>query len=239
MISFCNIDLTLLYYAVLTAFAVLMGAVCVEWARLIRTARESQKHLPSIGDSEESSKPMISVIVPAKDEEEYVGKCIRSLLEQNYENYEIILVDDYSDDMTWNIMDCFTKKHKNVTAFSTKKPAEWMGKTWACSEGVKKASGDILLFTDADTSYEPHALSRTISYMESHDLDCLTLTQRLNIPEMWVRATLPAITSFKLVYPDGIIRYSSKAINDEKNSMGGVNGSFFMVKRPVYESRRV
>ncbi len=227
-------------YAILVAIAVVMVYVCVVWASLIITTRISQKHLPMMNSRiiESSQRPMVSIIVPAKDEELDIGTCIKTLLAQNYGNYEIILVDDDSDDITYDIMESFAKKYDKITLIHTKKPDGWLGKTWACTKAAEKASGKIFLFTDADTEHAPDTLSRTVSYMAEEKLDCLTLTQRLRIPEMWVKITIPAIISFKLVYPDGIIHYSSKSINDPDNQMGGVNGAYFMIKKDVYDSIR-
>ena len=221
---------------IMLGMTVIMGGICAMWIIFIVIAKISQKHMPEIDTKEYpiSDPPMVSIIVPAKNEEECIGQCVRTLIEQDYENYEIILVDDDSSDATYDIIKSFEKKHDNITSIYTKKPAGWLGKTWACTEAAKKASGKILLFTDADTEHKPDALRRAVSYMEAENLDCLTLTQKLGIPEMWIRATIPVIMSFKLVYPDGIVYFSSKSINDPKHKMGGAYGAFILIQKNVY-----
>lgn len=225
----------ILLFFIPIGFAVVMIGVCIQWIRLIHNTTGSRALLPSMDNvTIKTPQLMVSIIIPARNEEDYIGLCLRTLLKQDYTNYEIILIDDDSEDITLDIMETFARKYPNITAFSTKKPKGWHGKTWACHEGVKRASGDILLFTDADTTHTPNTLSKTVSYLISENLDCLTITQKLLVSEMWVHVTMPAITSFKLVYPEGIIQYSPKKINDPKNSMGGVNGAFFMIKKQVY-----
>ena len=233
---YMDVEIFYLHAVIMIIVAVIMVYVCVTWIRFIRTAKISQKYLPKIDVKTyvPTNHPMVSIIVPAKNEEEHIGKCMSSLVQQDYENYEIIIVDDDSTDATYDIAMTFEKKYDNVTLIHTKKPNDWLGKTWACTQAAKIASGQILLFTDADTKHMPETLNRAVSYMESENIDCLTLTQTIEIPEMWIKAVIPVIISFKLVYPDGIIRFSSKSVNDPKHPMGGVYGAIFLIKKNVY-----
>ena len=77
------------------------------------------------------------------------------MMRQDYDNFEIIAIDDSSDDKTGKIIEKFSKKDFRVIHVKAReKPGKWMGKNWACMEGFKKATGDIMLFTDADTKFE-------------------------------------------------------------------------------------
>ena len=180
--------------------------------------------------------PRISIIVPARNERQDIDSCISSLIAQDYSNTEIILVDDSSTDETADIMESFATKYENVSMIHAGlKPSGWMGKTWACVQGMEKATGDILLFTDADTKHAKNTLSDTIHYMMEHEIDALTITQKLLIPEMWTAVTMPVISSFKLAYPNGLLRSFIRAVNDPNNKkIGGMFGAYFMVKRKVY-----
>ena len=179
--------------------------------------------------------PRISIIVPARNERQDIDSCISSLIAQDYPNTEIILVDDSSTDETADIMESFVTNYENVSMIHAGlKPSGWMGKTWACVQGMEKATGEILLFTDADTKHAKNTLSDTIHYMEKHEIDALTITQKLLIPEMWTAVTMPVISSFKLAYPNGLLRKFTLAVNDPNNKIGGMLGAYFMVKRKVY-----
>lgn len=209
------------------------------WILLITDTKRSSKILPTIPQANNlTDTPKISIIVPARNESQDIESCISSLITQDYPNKEIILVDDSSTDKTAHIMESFAAKHKDIiTAIHAKpKPAKWMGKTWACVQGVKHATGEILLFTDADTIHAENTLSDTIHHMITNKIDALTITQKLSIPEIWTSVTMPVITSFKLVYPNGMIRQYTSAINDPDNKVGGMLGAFIMIKRKVYHS---
>jgi len=100
---------------------------------------------------------MVSIIIPSRNEKNYVHECLNSLLKQTYQNFEIIVVDDGSSDRTDKIFHYFGKKDSRIKIVSidekTNKPAGWTGKTWACYQGYINSAGNILLFTDADTTH--------------------------------------------------------------------------------------
>src|SRR5215213_2040074 len=129
--------------------------------------------------------PFVSVIVPARNEEKYIERCLLSLLSQDYPNFEIIAVDDNSSDNTLKIMkDIKSKNNRKATGLpidklkilSVKyKPDKWTGKTWASEKGYLQSRGTILLFADADTNYLSRDLIRkAVSYMQKEHLDVLT-----------------------------------------------------------------
>ncbi|RKY97237.1 MAG: hypothetical protein DRQ03_05700, partial [Candidatus Hydrothermota bacterium] len=95
----------------------------------------------------------ISVLVPVRNEERDLKLCLESLVKQNYPLYEIILLDDNSRDRSPEIMREFQRRFPEKIKIITSKPLPpgWTGKNWACHQLAKKANGDWLLFTDADT----------------------------------------------------------------------------------------
>lgn len=214
------------------------GTICVAWMVIIVNSRISARHLPTLIKTEQTEMPKISVILPARDEEDYVGLCLRTLVKQDYPKYEIIAIDDRSEDATYSIMWAFARKYPDLITVikAPEKPAEWVGKTWACVQGCEKATGDLLLFTDADTEHKPDAMGLAVNHMLAKNLDVLTLTQKIKTPEFWTRITMPVITGFKLAYPDGIVLFSAKAVNDPKNKMGGLLGAYFLIKKSVYDA---
>jgi len=135
--------------------AIMIG-ISGAWIFLIKSIIDSFRFTPYLDKFENTSttKPKVSVILPARNEEKFISKCLDSLIEQDYENYEIITIDDSSVDNTRKIILEYAKKNsKIIPVFARPKPEGWMGKNWACMEGYKKATGELLLFTDADTKH--------------------------------------------------------------------------------------
>jgi len=118
----------------------------------------------------EENLPFVSIIVPTRNEEDYVERCLLSLLCQDYPNFEIIAVDDNSSDNTFSIMEDIKNGNNRKTIglpvdklkiLSLKyKPDKWTGKTWASENGYLQSRGTILLFADADTNYVSSDLIR-------------------------------------------------------------------------------
>ena len=120
--------------------------------------------------------PKVSIILPARNEEKFIGKCLESFVQQDYTNYEIMAIDDSSDDKTWEIIEKHAKSSEKVVPVKAEpKPDGWMGKNWACMEGFKRSTGDLLLFTDADTQYSEKVISFAVAHLLSEKLDVLTV----------------------------------------------------------------
>ncbi|HVD09000.1 MAG TPA: glycosyltransferase family 2 protein, partial [Nitrososphaeraceae archaeon] len=118
------------------------------------------------------SKPKVSIIVPARNEEETILICLQSLLSQDYDNYEVIAIDDSSTDKTPSIISELSEKnHRLIAVKAPSRPEDWIGKNWACFQGYQKSSGEILLFTDADTVHKTDSLSSAVNTMIHGGLD--------------------------------------------------------------------
>jgi len=178
--------------------AILVG-VCGAWIFLIKSMTDSFRLTPYLDKFENTSKsvPKVSIILPARNEEKFIGKCLDSLIKQDYENYEIIVIDDSSEDLTREIILEYAKKDSKVIPVSARpKPEGWMGKNWACMEGYRKATGELLLFTDADTSHSEKILSLAVSHLISFDLDALSVIPKMLAFDFWTKITLPMISIF-------------------------------------------
>lgn len=111
-----------------------------------------------------SSAPMISVLVPARNEENNIGDCLASLLQQDYPNFEILVLDDNSEDNTAEIVKRMAENDRRLRLLCGEPlPEGWAGKPHACIQAAREAEGDWLLFTDADTVHTPDALRRTLA----------------------------------------------------------------------------
>ncbi len=211
---------------------ILVG-VSITWILLIRSMWVSFRDAPFLDRFEVKphSKPKVSVILPARNEAGFIEKCLNSLVEQDYENYEIISVDDRSEDNTGQIIKKIAEKNSKVIhVLADPKPEKWMGKNWACFEGFKRATGELLLFTDADTKHSKEMVSLSVSHLLSEGLDALTVIPKMLCLDRWTKITLPMLSTFLHT------RFSALRVNDPSKKTGYFFGSFFIIKRKTYES---
>lgn len=211
--------------------AILIG-ICGAWGFLIKSMIDSFRLTPYLDRFENKAKtsPKVSIILPARNEEEFLGKCLDSLIQQDYENYEIVVIDDSSEDSTGKIISDYAKKDSKVIHVSAReKPDGWMGKNWACMEGYRKATGELLLFTDADTTHQKNVISLAVSHLLSFDLDALSTIPKMLTFDFWTKITLPMISTFLHT------RFSALNVNDPSKKTGYFFGSFFIIRKKTYE----
>jgi len=211
----------------------ILVVVSITWILLIKSMWVSFRDSPFLDrfDATPHTKPKVSVVLPARNEEGFIEKCLASLLDQDYENYEIIAIDDRSDDKTGEIIKKMSEKNsKIVYVLADPKPEKWMGKNWACMEGYKKSTGELLLFTDADTKHSKNMISLSVAHLLSEDLDALTVIPKMLCLDKWTKITLPMLSTFLHT------RFSAIRVNDPSKKTGYFFGSFFIIKRKTYES---
>ena len=158
-------------------------------------------------------RPRVSVLIPARNEEANIGACVEGFLSQNYDNFEILVLDDQSTDRTALIIEKFGEQHSEVQAIRGKPlPIGWLGKNWACHQLSQYANGEILIFTDADNCPAPNAITNTVAYMQKLELEFLsafpekltvTLAEKLVVPvvDMFVYAGLPLWLTYFSRFP--------------------------------------
>ena len=211
--------------------AILIG-ICAAWVFLIRSMLISFKMTPYLDDFKKlkHDNPKVSIILPARNEEEFLPKCLDTLIDQDYTNYEIIAIDDSSEDDTWKIISDYAKKSSKIIPVSARtKPDGWMGKNWACMEGYDKATGELLLFTDADTKHAQNVISLAVSHLLTFNLDALTVIPKMVSLDWWTKITLPMISTFLHT------RFSAIRVNDPTKKTGYFFGSFFIITKKTYE----
>ena len=224
-----NIVLDIINYILI---AILIG-VSATWVVLIKSMLRTFNESPFLDkfEKKEHEKPKVSIILPARNEEKFIEKCLDSLVEQDYDDYEIIAINDSSNDSTGDIMKKYSEKFSKVIFVDAKpKPDGWMGKNWACMEGYKRASGNLLLFTDADTVHTSSVISLAVSHLLSLDLDALTVIPRMLCLDRITKITLPMISTFLHT------RFSALRVNDTSKNTGYFFGSFFIMKKSTYDS---
>jgi len=211
--------------------AILIG-ICGAWIFLIRSMLTSFRLTPYLDKFEKikHSNPKVSIILPARNEEAFLPKCLDTLIDQNYSNYEIIVIDDSSEDSTAKIISNYAKQNSKIIPVTARpKPEGWMGKNWACMEGYKKVTGELLLFTDADTKHAKNVISLAVSHLLTFNLDALTAIPKLVPMDFWTKITLPMISTFLHT------RFSAVRVNDPSKKTGYFFGSFFIIKKKIYE----
>jgi len=175
--------------------------------------------------------PKVSVILPARNEEEYISRCLDSLLQQDYPVFEVVAINDSSSDRTGEIIEHYAARDPRVLYVNADpKPDGWAGKNWACYQGYLKATGQLLLFTDADTEHSSNAMSGAVEQIVNQGLDALTAVPRLLCKDFWTKITLPALSIFLHT------RFSPLRVNDPKTKTGYFFGSFYLITRTTYEA---
>ena len=137
----------------------------------------------------------ISVCIPARNEELNIGSLLKTVLNQKYDNFEVHVLDDQSTDKTPEILQEFKAANSNKLYIhkGKEKPDDWFGKPWACQQLSEAATGELLLFIDADTKLEPGALSRINYSFQYYGLDMLTVWPRQILGTFWENSVLPLI----------------------------------------------
>jgi glycosyltransferase involved in cell wall biosynthesis len=187
-------------------------------------------------EHEPSVKPSIvlSVIVPARDEEANLGACLSSLTAQSEagwllgEHWELLVVDDGSTDRTAEI----ARSLVGVTVLTapTPLPRGWTGKANACWVGAEQASGQWLLFTDADTVHTAGSLSRGVLEAEKYSVAMLSYSPAQVVPGLLQRAVMP------LVFSELATAYPAAQVNDPAKRIAGANGQFLLLRSDAYRT---
>jgi chlorobactene glucosyltransferase len=138
--------------------------------------------------------PRVSVLIPARNESAIIGETLCALLKQDYPRLEVLLLDDNSTDGTAEIARALGDSRLRVLDGAAL-PAGWLGKNWACHQLSEAATGDLLIFTDADVRWEPGALRALIADMTRTQADLLTVwpTQRTVTPPERLVVSLMAL----------------------------------------------
>jgi chlorobactene glucosyltransferase len=175
------------------------------------------------------AQPLISMLIPARDEAERIGACLAGLASQSYRNFELLVVDDHSTDATAAIVRGYAAQLPALDVLpSIALPAGWAGKCWACWQAAGSARGDWLLFLDADVMPKPELLATLLARAESRSLDLLTLMPFQQLGSLAERVILPAF--FALLYN----LYPLDQVSDPRSPIAFANGPCLLIRREVY-----
>lgn len=167
----------------LIAFQVLILLVILSNIRLLHQAR---RYAPP------PAFPKVSILIPARNEENTIAGCIRSLLAQDYPSYEVLVLDDQSSDGTRFILEQIANSQPRLRVLDGKSPPDGLlGKNWACVQLAQLAQGDLLFFTDADTLHHPQTLRATVTALLGTQADMLTGFPRQEVHSWGERLLVP------------------------------------------------
>jgi glycosyltransferase involved in cell wall biosynthesis len=204
-------------------------ALCLQWFRGTRT-------IPLLEDFRSPGStvryPALSVILAARDEERSVQRSVASLLAQDYPGTrEVIVVNDRSTDRTGEILDELATRHPGRLLVSNVEslPAGWLGKTHALYAGAAEATGEWLLFTDADVVFSPDCAARAVRYATDNGWDHLTLPPEIVCEGILLRSFVAAFT---LVFE--MTQRPWRASDPGAREHVGV-GAFNLIRKDVYE----
>lgn len=232
-------------YIVISSVAFLAGILIVSWMH-------NQYQLDIVVEHDSSSSPLdvdlkpalggksplISVCVPARNEERNIGRCVEALLAQTYPNFEIIVLDDRSTDGTGEILrryatprpDGQDRQNDILTVLNgSDLPPGWAGKPHALTQAAAAAHGEWLCFVDADTFVTPDALAAVYAKAIEIEADLFTIMTRQIMLTFWERTVLP------LVMLALSVGFSPRKVNDPGRKDAIANGQFIFIKRDVYE----
>jgi glycosyltransferase involved in cell wall biosynthesis len=172
------------------------------------------------------AKVTVHVIVPARNEEDCIGRCLESLVGQQGITFQITVVDDGSADRTHAIAESFP----NVQVISAAEPLPGvMGKCNALITGASGSTAKWLLFTDADTVHYPGSLAAAVKEAEERRVDLLSYSPEQEVKSWWELAVMP------LVFADLVRAYPPEKVNDPVDSAAAANGQYILARREVYE----
>lgn len=189
---------------------------------------------PSIKNRQIKSEnePEISLLIPARNEEKNIPDCLDATLNQSYQKYEVIILDDDSHDDTYKIAGQYSRNDERVKVIKGKPlPVGWLGKNWACFQLARQAKNDLFLFIDADVRLNKYAVENVLSTFEEKKLNLLSVFPSQKINGLGARLVVPLMNWILLAFLPLIKVYTSP-----KSSFVAANGQFILIDRTTYES---
>ncbi|MCJ7571425.1 MAG: glycosyltransferase family 2 protein, partial [Candidatus Thermoplasmatota archaeon] len=172
--------------------------------------------------------PIVSIIIPARNESRRISKCIETLKSQTYSKLKIIIVDD-STDNTVEVVNNIVAKDKRFKIIKQEPfTPGWIGKPFALQQGSKLAKGEWLLFIDADTYYDSVLIERAIEFALKNKLDMLSLIPCYICKSFWEKIIEP-IPLGEILFANPLAK-----VNDPKSKVSAAGGWFIMIKHSIF-----
>ncbi len=174
------------------------------------------------------NKTKVSIIIPARDEENNIGPCVEHALAQTHKNIEVIVLDDNSSDNTSQILEQFNDPRLKVIHGGEEPPKGWRGKPWACQRAASQATGQWLMFIDADVRIAAQTVAATVGYCERHAYQYLTGMDK-HIMRSFGERCMHAHFLFNLGF-----QRDWHAVNDPDSPESVGNGRFMIFRADTY-----
>ena len=177
--------------------------------------------------------PLVSLVIPARDEAHNIGPCVESALASTYPRLEVIVVDDHSSDGTSSIVEAIASRDMRLRVITPPAlPDGWFGKQWACWTGAGESRGELLGFMDADTRQTPDLVTRTVHALTSRRADLLSVAGTQELGGFWERMIQPQIFAIMLQ------RYGGTEIVNRSRRVSEkiANGQCLWVRRATYDA---
>jgi chlorobactene glucosyltransferase len=194
-----------------------------------RTSAGLSAHAPEPFDA--AASPLVSIVVPARNEARNIEGCMRSILASEWPKLELIVVNDHSTDGTGEIARRVAAGDSRATVIDAPDlPDGWFGKQWACHQGQLRAQGPVLLFTDADTKHGPRVLPRALRVMRERKAALFSVHPGQEYGTFWERLLMPQVIALI------VLRYGSpEVMNRSTNPLAKLaNGQFLLIAREWY-----
>ena len=187
---------------------------------------------PNLTDVAPEDGVPVSVIIPARNESGQIETVVRSVLASTYRPLEVLVVDDRSTDDTAARVEALARNDGRLRLVRGEPlPGGWYGKPWACRQGARAASGEVLVFTDADTVHDPALLGHAVAMLRREHADLLTLSPKQLVVSFWERLIMPQIWVILG------LRYHPARVNHRTDPRDVIaNGQFLMFPRASYEA---
>jgi len=194
------------------------------------------RHSCSLDDESDTppeNPPLVTVIVPARNEAHNIARCVTSILTTTYPRLELIVVDDSSTDDTAHIArKASAGDHRIRIVKNSALPNGWFGKQWACATGAKVARGEILQFTDADTIHAPDLVTRSVNAMKHTAADLFSVAGRQELGGFWEKVVQPQMFTVLSMRYGG----TESVTQSTRVSNKIASGQCIFVKRSSYEA---
>jgi chlorobactene glucosyltransferase len=214
-----------------------VALLALPWFLLLGVLPLLLRRRPRLGDRTPplaQDEPLVSIIIPARNEAENISACLATVFASCYQHREIIVVDDGSVDGTADIARILEARGDGKFRLIEGEPlpAGWLGKCWACWQGYRAARGEVLVFTDADTRHDDELLGHAVAALGAERADLVSLMPRQLMESFWERMVQPQIlTLISLRYRD------LRRVNRSRNPRDVIaNGQFMLFRRDAYEA---
>jgi len=210
-------------------------AVAVVWtSRHLLIWRERRENLLLTEDypGPPSDPPHVSVVVAAKDEADNIETCVRTMLRQDYPNFELIVANDRSTDATPAIVEGIAAEDNRVRLINVNElPAGWYGKSNAMQTAIDASYGEWICMIDADCRQtSPRTLSVAVQYAIDCGADLLSVLPVLEMRSFWENVVQPVCGGVMMIW------FNPKRVNDPRRPQAYANGAFMLMKRQAYEA---